>query len=215
MKKEILQIFIYFYFLSENIHFTYEQFNNNISDPKPLNKFIKFSKENIEFLFKFKLENNDLLIISIPFDDEKNRYIYGLRSNGENYYKYKNNTNYKTMSYSTRFNYLNGAIVKISEKEYPLICDLVSCELIDYENNIFYHKYMKEFFQKERLTGRLLSFQIINLTNEDVILFCISSDEDGILLRKIKILSTNLTHEQKSYFDKDKSYLPVSNDFKN
>ena len=55
MKKEIFQIFIYFYFLSENIHFTYEQFSNNISDPKPLNKFIKFSEENIEFNFFLNL----------------------------------------------------------------------------------------------------------------------------------------------------------------
>ena len=209
MKYKLLQIIIYYYFLSNNIYFTHEQFSDNISDSinknQPLNKFIKFSEDNIYLLFKFKLKNNDILIIS---STEEKCFIYELKSNGENYYGFENTTNYKTMNISREFSYLNGAIVKIEKKEYPLICDIYLCRLIDYENNIIYQKYFNEYFENRNLlkNGNFLSFQIINLNNENLILFCICSD-GGILLRKINILSKNLEYQLISNFTDNEKFL--------
>ena len=214
MKYKLLQIIIYYYFLSNNIYFTHEQFSDNISDSinknQPLNKFIKFSEDNIYLLFKFRLKNNDILIIS---STEEKCFIYELKSNGENYYEFENNTNYKTMNLSREFFYLNGAIVKIEKKEYPLICDTFLCRLIDYEDNIIYQKYLKEYFENRNLlkNKNFLSFQIINLNNENQILFCISSD-GGILLRKINILSKNLEYQLISNFTDNEKFLHVNED---
>ena len=214
MKYKLLQIIIYYYFLSNNIYFTHEQFSDNISDSinknQSLNKFIKFSEDNIYLLFKFRLKNNDILIIS---STEEKCFIYELKSNGENYYEFENNTNYKTMNLSREFFYLNGAIVKIEKKEYPLICDTFLCRLIDYEDNIIYQKYLNEYFENRNLlkNKNFLSFQIINLNNENQILFCISSD-GGILLRKINILSKNLEYQLISNFTDNEKFLHVNED---
>ena len=216
MKCKFLLIIIYYYFLSNNIYFTSEEFSDNISDSiiknQPLNKFIKFSEDNIEYLFKFRLENNDILIIS-TISQSKKCIIYGLKSNGENYYEYENNTNYKTITLSKEFIYLNGALVKIGKKEYPLICDITICRLIDYENNTISEIQLKEYFENRKYLGskNFLSFQIINLNNENQILFCIYSDE-SLLLRKINILSQNLTYQSISNFSDDNNYLHVSED---
>ena len=211
MKYKLLQIIIYYYFLSNNIYFTYEQFSNpksnSIIKNQPLNKYIEFGENNTYSFFKYRLENNDILIIS-TFNERC--FIYGLKSNGENYYEYENNTNYKTMTLSREFLYLNGAIVKIEKKEYPLLCDINLCRLIDYEGNTIYQISLNEFFEEKQISWNthFLSFQIINLNNGNEILFCIRSKKD-ILLSKINILSKNLEFQQKSNFNGNQNYLQV------
>ena len=211
MKYKLLQIIIYYYFLSNNIYFTYEQFSdpksNSIIKNQPLNKYIEFGENNTDSFFKYRLENNDILIIS-TFNERC--FIYGLKSNGENYYEYENNTNYKAMTLSREFLYLNGAIVKIEKKEYPLLCDINLCRLIDYEGNTIYQINFNEFFEEKQISWNthFLSFQIINLNNGNEILFCIRSKKD-ILLSKINILSKNLEFQQKSNFNGNQNYLQV------
>ena len=135
------------------------------------NIFFNYNEKNVDSFSLIKLKSND--IITIAFDSYDRKIIYQDKYSTSDYNPFKID-NWKQINGSYPFNILNGVLLNINNIEYPLICDVSSCELIDIENEEHYFKSLTDMCEMEPTSGRNFYsyyFKIINLNNENKILF--------------------------------------------
>ena len=135
------------------------------------NIFFNYNEKNVDSFSLIKLKSND--IITIAFDSYDTKIIYHDKYSTSDYNPFKID-NWKQINGSYPFNILNGVLLNINNIEYPLICDVSSCELIDIENEEHYFKSLMGMCEMEPTSGRNFYsyyFKIINLNNENKILF--------------------------------------------
>ena len=180
--------------------------SNSKTDNKIINKIINFGNDNANQILSLNMFNNDILFISTSFEsnnktnkdiENKNIYVYGLKSTGEEIFN-DNGSNFKTIKSSYSILSLNGVNLKIDGTEYPFICSYTDCYLIDYENDITYYKNLISClnYTETNLENiyQFINFPIINLNKGNKILFAIRFNET-INLSIINIKSKNLSSE--------------------
>ena len=154
-------------------------FINEIKTEYNFNKIEKFSIEGTSGFAFFRMSNNDIIFISNEGGEQKEEnflYVYGLKSTGERFYNEENEIGYKQLN-SIFLENLNGMNVKIEDKEYPLICSQVVCELIDYENNETYSQSIINFYKNISAGEEIFKFGptnfplMINMNQDNKILF--------------------------------------------
>ena len=150
--------------------------NNSKLKIQWLNKIENFIDINVNSLAFLRLSSNDTFIITTPFNDIGYIYIYGLKSNGDNYFNEENGVYYKKIETIIELESLNPIYIKIEDKDYFLICSNVECIIVDYEEGKSYNKEMIYFFgdikyKQKSLSKNPLHFPIFNLNNENQILF--------------------------------------------
>ena len=135
------------------------------------NIFFNYNEKNVDSFSLIKLKSND--IITIAFDSYDRKIIYHDKYSTSDYNPFKID-NWKQINGSYPFYILNGVLLNINNIEYPLICDVSSCELIDIENEEHYFKSLTDMCEMEPTSARNFYsyyFKIINLNNENKILF--------------------------------------------
>ena len=185
--------------------------DNHINRNQYLSQIFNFGGEYLVNFASLKLSNNDIIIISCSYTDQP-EYIFGLKESGEYMFKEGNNY-YKKLLEEINYSSLNIVKLKIEGKEYPLICTNPYCQLIDYENNEIYNQIYFNLLNNTHYETELLSknnyFHLINLDNENKILFNIVYD-GTIYLGITKITSKNLDYEN-CHFNSNKEKIQVEN----
>ena len=177
------------------------KFNNSIAQTQWLNKINTFMTNNVVAYTFLRMSNNDIFFFSIVSDDDEYLYIYGLKSNGENYYNDKSGGDYLKINfpYFSSFNIIN---LKIDDKEYPLICSYELCSIIDLDTGECYVRNIQYFFkgidpEDRRFKKIPFSFPIINLNQDNKILFIIFFGiEDLVFNFGISNISKDLNESQ-------------------
>ena len=148
------------------------QVSNSIIKVQWLNNlFFNCDEKNVDSFSLLKLENND--IITLAYDSYDTKVIYYDKYFSSEYNPFKLD-NWKSIDTSCPFSVLNGVLLKIDNEEYPLLCDISNCVLIDIENEESYSKTFLEMCEIDpKVVKNVFSyyFKIINLNNENKILF--------------------------------------------
>ena len=147
------------------------QVSNSIIKIQWLNNlFFNYDEKNVDYFSLIKLENND--IITLAFDSNNKKFYYDKYFSSD--YRPFRLDNWKQLNISYIFSALNGGLLNIDNVEYPLVCDIYNCVLIDIVNDQYYSKSLFEIFgMGPNIANREPSyyFKIINLNNEHKILF--------------------------------------------
>ena len=174
----------------ENIYCDETQFqngdctiSNSIMKKQWLNNIIKF--EGVNYILVMEKPNNDIIFAFFSYSEDPYCmgcfyfFLYELKSSGEQKYLSE------TMYFEFGFENINGVIVTIDNKHYPLLCSQVKCLLLDLENN-----YNKDIDYKELIGDNIsiYSYKLISMINLD---------------NKSKIFVTHITDE--------KLYLSINN----
>ena len=194
MGKRCLTKIIYLLFFFNEIKFS---FNN---DEIVLNQIYNFGEISVGFFTSLKMLNNDIIIFSVG----NKEYLFGFKESGEKLFDGEND-GIKIIN-STDMNSLNAVNIYFENKEYPLVCSQKLCQLFDLENNVVYSQQYFKFFNKiyEKNSDNS-NFNLINLNNDNRILFSMIYDET-IILGITDILSKNLSNYENCYiyFDEGK-----------
>ena len=148
------------------------QISNSIIKTQWLsNIFFNYNEKNVDSFSLMKLKNND--IITFAFDSYNTKVKYYDKYSASDYNPLKID-NWKQINGSSPYSVLNGVLLNINNIEYPIICDVSYCELIDIENGEHYYKSILDMCEIEKINAvNIYSyyFKIINLNNENKILF--------------------------------------------
>ena len=177
-----------------------------------INQIINFGKRDVDDFVYLNLSNKDLIIISINSDEE---YVFSLKEYEKNKFTEENEV-IKTLN-TDPLEYLNIVNLKINDKEYPLLCSNLDCQIIDYQNNLVYHNSLLNLLNINNNTDNSLlpflsnnfKYALINLNNENEILFSLIFNET-LTLDVIKFFSKDLLSYENKYFYSNNQKLKVA-----
>jgi len=175
--------------------------SNQIIKTQWLNKKIQIGIDNCYFLGVSFSSENDLIIESnTVYEDNdniyKNRYFYGIKSNGRPFFNEDGNEHKIIEDVSGTIKYESQLIkIKINtnndNKDYYMSISSSIIEIIDIENNVILVFSKNILFGDYAWSSRINS--ILEL-NDNIYLFCLISD-NNILFYKYKFYNSDLSQE--------------------
>ena len=172
--------------------------------------FINYYGNNVDSFSLVKMKNND--IITITCDSYNSTKIYVDKYSSSDNIPFKSGT-WKPMATESQFVGLNGVILKIDNIEYILMCGVVECLLIDFDNGEIYIKSILELtgFSFSNLRSNSYYFKLINLNNENKILYNVIIN--GVIRFSIvNFITKELEYNIESIIDEDNLVNTENND---
>ena len=142
-----------------------------------INYIIQIGKETPSFFLPIKLSQENIIFISFEED-----IIHTYRLNDE-----LNNNDNKYKNYTiSHLNFLSGLSLNFNETNYPLICDVNICSIIYFDLDMYISREYSEVCQFTINSGNWPYFQMLNMNEENKILFTtVSSDSIYLSLNEI------------------------------